>query len=107
MRCEWDPSKSEENLQERAFDFAFATLICDSWYIAYVDARRAYRERRVIALAVANGIPLTVVFADCRATDGGLVRRLIGARLSSRKERRRYVQELEAASRETPDARPR
>jgi uncharacterized DUF497 family protein len=29
MRYEWDPEKSEANLRERGFDFAFASLIFD------------------------------------------------------------------------------
>ncbi len=104
MRFEWDASKSEENLRRRGFDFAFATLTFDSWYVEYDDDRRAYGERRTIVLGVADGIPLTVVYTDRRAADGGLVRRLISARVSNRKERRRYVKEFEAASRQVPDS---
>src|ERR1043166_6622139 len=29
MRFSWDPEKSEANLRERGFDFAFATLVFD------------------------------------------------------------------------------
>ncbi|MCC6930939.1 MAG: BrnT family toxin [Gemmatimonadaceae bacterium] len=50
----------------------------------------------MIALGLADGIPLTVVFTDRIAADGSIVRRVISARVSSRKERQRYAKSLEA-----------
>jgi uncharacterized DUF497 family protein len=60
------------------------------------DTRRDYGERRVVALGLADAIPLTVVFTD-RVGQGGVMRRIISARLSNRKERRRYAEILEAS----------
>lgn len=65
-------------------------------YVEYDDTRRDYGERRVIALGLADGIPLTVVFTDRVDPHGGIVRRLISARVSHRKERRRYAESLKA-----------
>ena len=55
-----------------------------------------YGERRIAALGLADGIPLSVVFTDRLTPTGAVVRRLISARLSNRKERRRYAESLEA-----------
>jgi hypothetical protein len=45
---------------------------------------------------VADGIPLPIVHTDCVDSTGGIIRRLISARVSDRRERQRYVQALEA-----------
>ncbi len=96
MTFDWDPAKSDENLVVRGFDFAFAALVFAGPYVEFDDTRRDYGERRIVALGVANGIPLTVVFTDRLAPTGAVVRRVISARLSNRKERRRYAESLEA-----------
>jgi uncharacterized DUF497 family protein len=72
-------------------------LVFDATYVEFDDTRRDYGERRVIALGLADGIPLTVVFTDRVESEGGVVRRLISARLSNRKERRRYAEAIEAS----------
>ena len=73
-------------------------------YVEYDDTRRDYGERRIVALGQADGISLTVVFTDRVADDGGIVRRLISARLSNRKERHRYAKALEATlAQDDPD----
>lgn len=69
----------------------------DATYVEFDDTRRDYGERRVIALGLADGIPLTVVFTDRVEPERGVVRRLISARLSNRKERRRYAEAIEAS----------
>ena len=86
MRVSWDSRKSTRNLQERAFDYAFATLIFDGPTLEREDSRRDYGEHRMVAIGIAQGIPLTVVYTD-RA---GAVRRIISARVSSRHERKAY-----------------
>lgn len=108
MTFDWDPAKSDQNLAQRGFDFAFAVLVFAGTSVEFDDTRRDYGEHRVIALGHADGIPLTVVFTDRVAVDGGIVRRVISARVSSRKERRRYAESLEAIrAQDDPDARPR
>ena len=96
MTFEWDTAKSTRTLRLRGFDFEFASLVFASTYVEFDDTRREYGERRIVALGTADGIPLTVVFTDRVEPTGGVVRRLISARLSNRKERRQYAEALEA-----------
>jgi uncharacterized DUF497 family protein len=91
VRFTWDPSKNEANLAERGFDFAFATLVFDGPTLESHDDRQDYGEIRIVALGRADGIPLTVVYTD-RAEDGEIVRRIISARVSNRRERKAYRQ---------------
>ena len=93
---EWDAAKSTRNLTLRGFDFEFATLVFTGPHVEVDDTRRDYGERRVIAIGMADGVPLTIVYTDRVDAAGGIIRRLISARVSHRKERRRYVQALEA-----------
>ena len=91
MRFDWDPRKSDRNLAERGFDFAFATLIFDGPTLERLDTREEYGEARLVAVGLADGIPLTVVYTDRTAADGGaVVRRIISARQSNRRERQAY-----------------
>jgi len=91
VRFGWDGVKSSQNLQERGFDFEFATLIFEGPTLERDDLRRDYGERRVIAIGVAQAITLTVVFTD-RSEGDEVVRRIISARVSSRHERQAYNQ---------------
>ncbi len=95
MRFTWDPHKSERNLVERGFDFEFATLIFDGPTVERTDSRRDYGEHRGIALGVAQGISLTVVFTDRAGIGGETVRRIISARQSDRRERAAYKTTVE------------
>ena len=98
MTFDWDATKSDRNLAQRGFDFEFAAQIFVTTYVEFDDTRRDYGERRVVALGIVDEIPLTVVFTDRVAIDGAIVRRLISARLSHRKERRRYAEAIHEAS---------
>jgi hypothetical protein len=91
VRFAWDRSKSAENLRERGFDFEFATLIFEGPTLEREDNRRDYGEKRVVAIGLAQGIALTVVFTD-RAETGAVVRRIISARSSNRRERQAYFE---------------
>ncbi|WP_373061980.1 hypothetical protein [Gemmatimonas sp.] len=51
-----------------------------------------------MALGRAGEIPLTVVFTDRFAPTGAVLRRVISARLSNRKDRRRYAESLEVSA---------
>lgn len=94
MTVEWDAATSDRNLAQRKFDFEFATQVFATTYVAFDETHRDYGERRVVALGVADGIPLTVVFNDRVVADGAIVRRIISARVSHRKERRRYAEAI-------------
>lgn len=93
MRFTWDRKKSAENLREREFDFEFATLVFEGPTLEREDNRRDYGDKRVVAIGLAQGIALTVVFTD-RAETGVVVRRVISARLSNRRERQAYFEAL-------------
>ena len=89
MRFTWDPEKSERNLTERGFDFVFASSIFYAPTLERIDTRQDYGEVRRIATGMADGIQLTVVYTD-RAEAGDVVRRIISARVSNRRERQAY-----------------
>ena len=93
MRFAWDRKKSAQNLRCRGFDFEFATLVFEGPTLEREDNRRDYGEKRVVAIGLAQGIALTVVLTD-RAEAGVVVRRIISARLSNRRERQAYFEAL-------------
>jgi hypothetical protein len=97
MRFEWDPEKSEANLRERGFDFAFATLIFEGSTLEKQDRRRDYGEVRIVATGLADGIALTVAYTDRLDDEGERVRRIISARRSNRRERKAYQAAIEEA----------
>jgi hypothetical protein len=95
VRFSWDAHKSARNLKERGFDFEFATLVFEGPTLEREDVRRDYGERRVVAIGIAQGIALTVVYTD-RTEASDVLRRVISARVSDRHERQAY---FEATSR--------
>ena len=97
MWLSWDPEKSDANLQDRGFDFAFASLIFDGPTLEREDTRREYGERRIIAIGLAAGLELTVCYTDRLGDGGDIERRIISARRSHRRERKAYQQALEGA----------
>lgn len=105
MRFTWDFAKNDANERDRGFDFAFAALIFGGPHLVTEDARRDYGERRLVAIGMAAGLHLTVVFTDRQGEDGGLVRRIISARRSQQRERDHFDQTLTQERR--PDSGPR
>lgn len=97
MRFEWDDAKSESNLYERGFDFAFASLIFDGPTFEVEDHRRDYGERRVVAIGVADDIHLTVVYTDRQRGQEEVVRRIISSHRSNRRERTIYEKAIKQA----------
>lgn len=89
----WDLEKSDANLAARGFDFDFATLMFAGPTLEREDTRSDYGERRVIAVGLAQGIALTVVYTD-RPAEAGVERRIISARRSNRRERKAYEDAL-------------
>ena len=86
MKYEFDPAKSERNLQERGFDFDYATLIFESNPIVFEDLRREYGEVRMIAIGEIDGVVFKVVF-----TDRDEIMRIISAHRASRQEKRKWM----------------
>lgn len=82
---EWDERKSEANLRERGFDFAYAALMFEGPMIEWDDARQDYGERRIQVVGRVEEDILVVVY-----TWRGAARRIISARLASRRERDAY-----------------
>ena len=64
MRFSWDARKSEANLLQRGFDYAFASLVFDGPTFERIDDRADYGELRRIAIGLADGLHLTVVYTD-------------------------------------------
>jgi uncharacterized DUF497 family protein len=95
MEFSWDPAKSEENFRLRGFDFAFASLIFRGPTLKQEDRRRNYGERRIIAVGLADGLELTVVYTDRPGPGTRVERRIISARRSNRRERKAYQSSLE------------
>ena len=94
MRFDWDLAKSEANLRERGFDYAFASLLFEGSTLEVEDRRQDYGERRRVAIGRAGGVPLTVVYTDRTSGSGDIVRRIISARRSNRHERKIYEQKI-------------
>ena len=90
MRFEWDAGKSDANLRDRGFDVEFASLIFNGPTLEREDRRKDYGERRVVATGIADGIHLTVVYTDRRGSDEEILRRIISAHRSNRRERAIY-----------------
>jgi uncharacterized DUF497 family protein len=98
MNFDWDPEKSEANLADRGFDFDFATLIFDGLVLEVEDRRRDYGEVRFVAIGLAEGIALTVIYTDRPDAAGGVIRRVISARRSNRHERKAYEAAIQEES---------
>jgi uncharacterized DUF497 family protein len=84
---EWDQTKSDKNLAERGFDFAYASRIFDGDVLEWEDTRREYGGRRVVAIGEVDKEVYVVVY-----TWRGEVRRIISARPASGRERSVYHQ---------------
>jgi uncharacterized protein len=85
---EWDEAKSQDNLEKRGFDFEYAARIFKGGdLLEYEDRRRHYGERRIVAIGEIEGEILLLVY-----TWRGASRRIISARLASRRERNAYRQ---------------
>jgi len=96
MVFEWDDRKAAQNIAKHGVPFEYAVrLFLDPHRLDSEDTRRDYGERRVIAVGVADGIPLTVVYTDRAEAGGEVVRRMIPARVSTYREREAYAQAVD------------
>jgi uncharacterized DUF497 family protein len=87
MEFEWDQAKNTANIEKHGVDFDDARSIFESPLIRKVDDRHDYGETRIIAIGVAEGRELTVVY-----TMRGDAIRIISARRAREDERRAYRQ---------------
>ena len=96
MRFSWDPEKSDANLRDRGFDFAFASLIFEGPTLEREDTRRDYGERRIIAIGLAASLELTVCYTNRGGPAGAVERRIMSARRSNRRERKAYQKAVQS-----------
>jgi len=82
---EWDQAKSDDCLQNRGFDFGFASRLWEQRVAEREDDRRDYGEVRIQALGKIEDQYFVVVF-----TWRGTNRRIISARRANEKEVRTW-----------------
>jgi len=92
VRFVWDARKSARNFDQRGFDFAFASAIFTGPTVERMDTRRDYGEVRRVAIGKFASLVLTVIYTDRCASDNTPERRIISARVSTRRERKTYQQ---------------
>lgn len=88
---EWSEAKSLKNKEERGFGFDFASLIFEADVLDWVDDRKDYGEKRMVALGEVDGVILVVAY-----TDRPGARRIISARPANRKEREKWRSYVES-----------
>jgi uncharacterized DUF497 family protein len=90
MNYVWDRRKGRSNLTRHGIAFEDAIRIFDGPTLEKVDDRFDYREIRVYAIGVANGLEVTVIYTDVSESE----RRIISAWRAERHERAAYWQSL-------------
>jgi uncharacterized DUF497 family protein len=90
MNYVWDRRKGRSNLTRHGIAFEDAIRIFDGPTLEKVDDRFDYREIRVYAIGVANGLEVTVIYTDVSESE----RRVISAWRAERHERAAYWQSL-------------
>ncbi|HET9028636.1 MAG TPA: BrnT family toxin [Candidatus Aquilonibacter sp.] len=82
---EWDERKSAETTARRGFGFEVAADVFADDYIEAESSGRDFGEQRYLAIGRVDNLIVTVIW-----TPRGRNRRIISARLSSKKERAIY-----------------
>ena len=90
MNYVWDRRKGRSNLTRHGIAFEDAIGIFDGPTLENVDDRFDYREIRVYAIGVSNGLEVTVIYTDVSESE----RRIISAWRAERHERAAYWQSL-------------
>ena len=90
MNYVWDRRKGRSNLTRHGIVFEDAIGIFDGPTLEKVDDRFDYREIRVYAIGVVNGLEVTVIYTDVSESE----RRIISAWRAERHERAAYWQSL-------------
>ena len=93
MEFDWDPAKSEANLNKHGISFDEARDIFDGPILTRVDDRQDYGENRHISLGALSPAAVLVVVH----TERGDKIRLISARNANRRERKVYHDHLAQA----------
>jgi hypothetical protein len=83
---DWDDANEAKHLEKHGIPFSFAARVfLDENRLQAEDLRKIYAEARFNTVGLVDGICINVTFAMDGATA-----RIISARQSSRKERKRY-----------------
>jgi uncharacterized DUF497 family protein len=90
MNYVWDRRKGRSNLTRHGIAFEDAIGIFDGPTLEKVDDRFDYKEIRVYAIGVVNGLEITVIYTDVSESE----RRVISAWRAERHERTAYWQSL-------------
>ena len=90
MNYVWDRRKRRSNLTRHGIAFEDAIGIFDGPTLEKVDDRFDYREIRIYAIGVVNGLEVTVIYTDVSESE----RRIISAWRAERHERAAYWQSL-------------
>ncbi len=85
MAFEWDAAKNAANLAKHGISFYHAVRIFEGPVLEKIDNRRDYGEERIVAIGVAMGLELYLVY-----TARGGRRRIISARRANKDEREAY-----------------
>ncbi len=91
MRYEWDEAKNRANRAKHGIGFEMMEQFEWGTAVTFIDDREDYGEQREIAIGFLGMSLHTVVFVEI---DGDLVH-VISLRKSSKKEKRRYVDETQ------------
>jgi uncharacterized DUF497 family protein len=90
MICTWDPKKNRGNAARHGVAFEDAMKIFEGPTLERVDDRFEYKEIRVYAIGIVNGIEITVIYTDVSPTE----RRIISAWKAERHEREVYWENI-------------
>jgi uncharacterized DUF497 family protein len=82
---DWDDDKNDRTLNERGYDFAFASGIFDGIYLERRDTRKDYGEPRFVVFGQVDEAILQLVW-----TPRGLIRRIISSRPANEHEETIY-----------------
>lgn len=86
MHYHWDPLKDASNLRKHGISFADAVAVFDGHTLEWPDERFDYAERRWIAIGIAGGQEIVVVYVE----EGEDARRILSARPATKGERAFY-----------------
>ena len=86
---EWDPHKEVENVRKHGIDFTTASQVWSGPVYEQIDDRKDYGETRILTFGISESRVLAVLY-----TWRGTTRRIISARRSNARERRRHEEEI-------------
>jgi uncharacterized DUF497 family protein len=89
IRYTWDPAKNAANFKKHGLTFEAAIRVFENFTFEYQDEDTSHEEIRQIAIGVAEGREIFVVFTDVSEDE----RRIISARVTTRSERQAYWRE--------------